>query len=81
MLQPNRNRQIKACLPRTCNLAQVSKTFISNNAVLASSKALSTPAVRHMAKKNGLDINEVAGTGKGGRVTKEDLINFMSGKT
>ena len=34
-----------------------------------------------MAKKNGLDINEVAGTGKSGRVTKEDLINFMSGKT
>jgi pyruvate/2-oxoglutarate dehydrogenase complex dihydrolipoamide acyltransferase (E2) component len=34
-----------------------------------------------MAKKNGLDINEVAGTGKGGRVTKEDIINFMSGKT
>ena len=34
-----------------------------------------------MAKKNGVDINEVAATGKGGRVTKEDLINFMSGKT
>ena len=34
-----------------------------------------------MAKKNGVDINGVAATGKGGRVTKEDLINFMSGKT
>lgn len=34
-----------------------------------------------MAKKNGVDINQVPATGKGGRVTKEDLINFMSGNT
>ena len=45
------------------------------------SKALSTPAVRHFAKKNGLDINTIPGTGKGGRVTKEDVINFMEGKS
>lgn len=44
-----------------------------------SSKALSTPAVRHMAKKNNVDLSKVNATGKGGRVTKEDLINYMSG--
>jgi len=43
------------------------------------SKALSTPAVRHMAKLNGLDINAIPATGKNGRVTKEDVINFMEG--
>jgi pyruvate/2-oxoglutarate dehydrogenase complex dihydrolipoamide acyltransferase (E2) component len=32
-----------------------------------------------MAKMNGLDINQIPGTGKKGRVTKEDLINFMEG--
>ena len=32
-----------------------------------------------MAKKEGVDINQVPGTGKGGRVTKEDLLNFMKG--
>ena len=30
-----------------------------------------------MAKKEGIDINTVPGTGKNGRVTKTDLINFM----
>ena len=40
-------------------------------------KALSTPAVRHHAKKENIDINKVPGTGKDGRVTKEDIINFM----
>jgi len=33
-----------------------------------------------MAKINGIDINTVTGTGKSGRVTKGDLINFMEGK-
>ena len=44
-------------------------------------KALSTPAVRHLAKKHKLDINQITATGKGGRVTKEDVLNFMSGST
>ena len=36
-------------------------------------KALATPAVRAMARSMGVDIHGVPGTGKGGRVTKEDL--------
>jgi pyruvate dehydrogenase E2 component (dihydrolipoamide acetyltransferase) len=36
-------------------------------------KALAAPAVRAMARQLGIDINAVAGSGPGGRVTKEDL--------
>ncbi len=36
-------------------------------------KALATPAIRKMAQDMGIDINQVKGTGPGGRVTKEDL--------
>ena len=44
-----------------------------------SGKALSTPAVRFMAKKEGVDISRVPGTGKNGRVTKADLLAFIKG--
>ncbi len=42
-------------------------------------KALATPAVRGVAKKLGIDIHRVAGTGRGGRVTASDVEAFAGG--
>lgn len=39
---------------------------------------MSSPAVRFLAKKEGININDVPGTGKAGRVTKTDILNFMN---
>ncbi|KAF2078358.1 hypothetical protein CYY_000342 [Polysphondylium violaceum] len=44
-------------------------------------KILATPSVRHLAKVNKLNLNQVSGTGKDGRVLKEDLLNHLSGKS
>ncbi len=41
-------------------------------------KALATPAVRALARELGVDVNAVAGTGPGGRVTKDDLAAARS---
>ncbi|KAL6708442.1 hypothetical protein ACN47E_002705 [Coniothyrium glycines] len=35
--------------------------------------SLATPAVRHLVKEHGLTIEDIEGTGKEGRVTKEDV--------
>ncbi|OAA66722.1 biotin-dependent 2-oxo acid dehydrogenase [Niveomyces insectorum RCEF 264] len=38
--------------------------------------SLATPAVRHLSKELNLDITQIDGTGKDGRVTKDDLHRF-----
>lgn len=42
--------------------------------------ALATPAVRHLSKELDVDITHVAGTGKDGRVLKEDIYKFVAAK-
>lgn len=38
--------------------------------------ALCTPAVRSLAKEHGIDVDDVTGTGKHGRISKEDILNY-----
>ena len=45
-----------------------------------SAKALATPAVRRMASEHGLELSEIVGTGKDGRVLKEDIINHLESR-
>ncbi len=42
----------------------------------AGTRALATPAVRALARELSLDLQQVAGSGDGGRVTKQDLHSF-----
>ena len=44
-------------------------------------KAMATPAVRGLAKKFGVDIQKVPGSGRGGRVTASDVAAFAEGGT
>lgn len=39
--------------------------------------SLATPAVRHLSKELNVDIMEIDGTGKDGRVLKEDIYKFV----
>lgn len=42
--------------------------------------ALATPAVRHLSKERNVDILDVDGTGKDGRVLKEDIYRFIEAR-
>lgn len=41
---------------------------------------LATPAVRHLSKEMKVDISEIDGTGRDGRVLKEDIYKFVEGR-
>jgi 2-oxoisovalerate dehydrogenase E2 component (dihydrolipoyl transacylase) len=45
---------------------------------ITTGKVLSTPAVRRLARENALDLALVSGTGKAGRVLKEDLLRYLA---
>jgi len=42
------------------------------------SEALVNPAAKKLAEERGIDLAQVKGSGKGGRITKEDVVNFSS---
>lgn len=42
--------------------------------------ALATPAVRHLSKERNVDILDVDGTGRDGRVLKEDIYRFIEAR-
>jgi 2-oxoglutarate dehydrogenase E2 component (dihydrolipoamide succinyltransferase) len=54
-----------------------------NPAVFAASadpvrRLRSSPLVRRIAKENGIDLNQVAGTGSEGRIAKDDVLRYLS---
>ncbi|MFU4197510.1 2-oxoglutarate dehydrogenase complex dihydrolipoyllysine-residue succinyltransferase [Pseudomonas aeruginosa] len=49
-------------------------------AAAGSDDAILSPAARKLAEEAGIDPNSIAGTGKGGRVTKEDVVAAVEAK-
>ena len=49
-------------------------------AVAAKEAALLSPAARKLAEESGIDASSITGTGKGGRVTKEDAVAAVEAK-
>jgi len=43
-------------------------------------KVLATPAVRRIAGEYNIDLRDVTATGKDGRVSKEDILNYVQSK-
>lgn len=47
-------------------------------AILPKKRVIAAPSVRKLARELGIDITEVVPTGKGGKVTEEDIRNFKT---
>jgi len=53
---------------------------VSDGPKASAEEPMLSPAARKMAEENGLAAADIPGTGKGGRVTKEDVINAVEAK-
>jgi 2-oxoglutarate dehydrogenase E2 component (dihydrolipoamide succinyltransferase) len=48
------------------------------DSLIGSERTRSSPLVRKIANDNNLDLAQIAGTGAGGRITKEDVLRHLS---
>lgn len=56
--------------------AAASSASASSSSSSASSSALVNPAAQKIANEKGIDLGKVSGTGRDGRITKEDVVNY-----
>ncbi len=56
--------------------APVAAAAIEEEPETTASGSLINPAARRLAEERGIDAAQITGTGKGGRITKEDVVNF-----
>ena len=52
----------------------------ASSAASSDEEALLSPAARKLAEENGLAASDISGTGKGGRITKEDVVSAIEAK-
>ena len=67
---------VSADAPRT---SQAERVAPATAAVNGNGKALASPAVRRMARSLDVDLSQVPGSGKHGRVYKEDIEQYLKG--
>lgn len=60
--------------------AQATAPQAAASTASSAEKVAAMPAAAKVAADNGVDLKNVAGTGRGGRVLKEDVLGAMSGK-
>lgn len=59
------------------SVAAPSNTAFAGGIATLNKRVLAAPFTRKIARENGVDIEQIIGTGPGGRVTDQDVYNFI----
>ena len=65
-------------------LLKTNQNYSENNPEIVKSDKFFSPLVKNIAKKENItqeDLNSISGSGKDGRVTKQDILNFIGSKS
>ncbi|GAA5142586.1 dihydrolipoyllysine-residue acetyltransferase [Thalassotalea piscium] len=74
------NTQVPEQKAKVPEQAMAKSAPVSNEKTL-NTKALASPAVRRVAREMNVNIHQVPGSGKKGRVYKDDVVAFINGNT
>jgi 2-oxoglutarate dehydrogenase E2 component (dihydrolipoamide succinyltransferase) len=66
-----------ASVPSVASLSASSVASAPSVAGAAATRLRSSPLVRRIAKEHHVDVSQIAGSGIGGRVTKQDILAFI----
>ncbi len=77
--------QVIAHITKQTGIKQQAESVMASEAVKEnkenSEEAIITPSAQKMINENNLEAKQIIGTGKGGRVLKEDVISFIENKS
>lgn len=72
---------VSASSASSSSASAASSSAAASSAGASSSAALVNPAAQKIASEKGIDLSKVSGTGRDGRITKEDVVNFEKSAT
>ena len=75
--EESKNKETKDTLVLDTLAAEASSQKTTEKYIPPKTKKNLSPAVRKIVEENKIDISSIEGTGRGGRISKEDLINLM----
>ena len=74
--EPVKNKSSDAEMP--ANVTQLETAKATTSAAQQVTSVKTSPAVRKLVAENNINIKDIQGTGKDGRITKQDIENYIS---
>jgi pyruvate dehydrogenase E2 component (dihydrolipoamide acetyltransferase) len=79
---PKQEETKQVAIPSAAIESTTNNAIVETQAVVdPNRRVIAMPSVRKYAREKSVDLNRVQGTGKNGRILKEDVDNFLSGGT
>lgn len=77
----NKNTETQVTFTQTTATQAQHQDNTASNVAIVNDKPLTSPVVRRLAREHNVDLRTIKGSGKNGRILKEDFLQAVSGDT